>query len=98
LGGNKQKKQVRIHIAFCINAVNIWKAELEDNIRLIKHLKYLCENDEIKDVTNTLISKWDFIYDHKDELKNPSQIYFHEPDDENWNNPQNELSFLHEKI
>jgi hypothetical protein len=71
---------------------------IEDNIRLIKHLKYLCENDEIKDVTNTLISKWDFIYDHKDELKNPSQIYFPEPDDENWNNPQNELSFLHEKI
>lgn len=71
---------------------------IEDNIRLIKHFKYLCENEEVKEVTNTSISKWEFIYDHKNELKNPSQIYFPEPDDANWNNPQNELSFLHENI
>lgn len=71
---------------------------IEENIRLINHFKSLCENEEVKEVTNNSISKWNFIYDHKNELKSPSQIYFPEPDDENWNNPQNELSFLHENI
>lgn len=67
------------------------------NIELIKHFKYLIDKENIKKVSNR-ISSWKFIYDHKAELKSPSEIYFPAPDDFNWNNPDSELSFLHPDI
>lgn len=70
---------------------------IADNIELIKHFKYLIDKEGIRKLSNK-ISSWKFIYDHKSELKNPSQIYFPAPDDDHWNEPDSELSFLHPNI
>lgn len=70
---------------------------ITDNIELIKHFKRLIDRENIRKVSNK-ISSWKFIYDHKAELKSPSQIYFPALDDYNWNNPDSELSFLHPDI
>lgn len=71
---------------------------IADNIEFIKHFKNLIERDNVRKVSNKTISSWEFIYDHKSELKNPSQIYFPAPDDDHWNKPDSELSFLHPDI
>ncbi|WP_298938868.1 RNA-binding domain-containing protein, partial [uncultured Dysgonomonas sp.] len=68
------------------------------NIEFIKYLKNLIERENVRKVSNTTISSWEFIYDHKSELKKPSQIYFPAPDDDHWNEPGSELSFLHPDI
>lgn len=68
------------------------------NIEFIKYLKTLIEKENVSKVSNKTISSWEFIYDHKSELKNPSQIYFPAPDDHHWNEPDSELSFLHPDI
>ncbi len=36
--------------------------------------------------------------DHKNDLKYPSQVCFPTPEDQNWNNPESELSFLNQDI
>lgn len=74
------------------------KHTIADNIELIKHLKSLIDRDIVRKVSNRTISSWEFIYDHKAEFKSPSQIYFPTPDDNHWNEPDSELSFLHPDI
>lgn len=72
---------------------------INENIELIKHFKLLIDRNLVrKKVSNKIISSWEFIYDHKTELRSPSQIYFPAPDDEHWNEPDSELSFLHQDI
>lgn len=71
---------------------------VSNNIELIKYFKYLIDKENIRKVSNKIISSWEFIYDHKAEFKSPSQIYFPAPDDNHWNEPDSELSFLHPEI
>jgi len=73
----------------------ISRLSIDKNIKLIKHFKFLCGNDKVKDVTIDTLQKLTFIRDHKNILNYPTQICFPNPEDQNWNNPQNELSFLH---
>lgn len=68
------------------------------NIEFIKYFKTLIERENVRKVSNKTISSWEFIYDHKSELKNPSQIYFPAPDDDHWNESDSKLSFLHPNI
>ena len=71
---------------------------IEKNIELIKHLKYLSENESVKDITNEKLRELPFIFDHKNILNVPSQVYFPTADDINWNTPERELAFLHKKL
>jgi hypothetical protein len=68
---------------------------IDKNIELIRHLKYLSEKSSVIGVTDEVLSKWPFIIDHKNKLNIPSEIYFPTADDDNWNDPNNELAFLH---
>jgi hypothetical protein len=78
---------------------NNFKSEhtVEKNIQLIEYFKKKSE------ITNSSFPKdklasWAFLYDHKNKLNYPNNIYFPTPDDTTWNNPDSELSFLHAKI
>ncbi len=68
---------------------------IPQNIELIKHLKYQYESGAAKDVTQEFLRKTPFIWDHKNSLNYPPNVCFPTPDDQNWNNPASELSFLH---
>ncbi|WP_062054104.1 sacsin N-terminal ATP-binding-like domain-containing protein [Aquimarina longa] len=65
------------------------------NIQLIQFFKQLSENEEPKNISDSVIKNWSFILDHKGKLHRPSNIYFPTPDDNNWNDPNSEISFLH---
>lgn len=71
---------------------------IQKNIEFIKHLKYLCESEKISDISTKTIRGLPFILDHKNDLKYPSQVCFPTPEDQNWNNPESELSFLNQDI
>lgn len=71
---------------------------IKNNIELIKHLKYLSENESVKDITNEKLRKLPFIFDHKNILNVPSQVYFPTADAINRNNPDSELAFLHKEL
>tara|TARA_R110002049_G_scaffold269032_1_gene445810 strand:+ start:11027 stop:16069 length:5043 start_codon:yes stop_codon:yes gene_type:complete len=71
---------------------------IDKNILLIKHLKSLSEKDSVNGVTGAILSKWPFIIDHKNKLNIPSEIYFPTTDDNNWNDSESELAFLHIEI
>ena len=71
---------------------------IDKNIQLIKYFKNLGESDKVKDITNEVLVKLPFIWDHKNGIKCPTQICFPAPDDQNWNNPNSDLSFLHQEL
>jgi hypothetical protein len=71
---------------------------INQNIALIKHLKSLSEKDSVNGVTDGVLSKWPFIFDHKNKLNIPSEIYFPTADDDNWDDSESELAFLHIEI
>ncbi len=71
---------------------------IENNIELIKHLKYLSEKESVAYVSTGMLSELPFIWDHKDILNIPSQVYFPTADDVNWNASDSELSFLHKEL
>ncbi len=71
---------------------------LDKNIELIKHLKRICELDKIKEITKETLVKLPFIFDHKGHINCPSQICFPTADDQNWDNKNSELSFLHKHL
>lgn len=71
---------------------------IDQNIALIKHLKPLSEKDSVNGVTDKILSKWPFIFDHKNKLNIPSEIYFPTADDNNWDDSESELAFLHIEI
>ncbi len=68
------------------------------NIQLIQYFKQLCNTEKPKNITDAVIKKWSFILDHKNLLHHPANIYFPTPDDENWNDPNSEISFLHRDV
>ncbi len=70
---------------------------VEKNIQLIEYFKNESE------ISNSNLPKekskdWAFLYDHKNHLNYPNNIYFPTPDDTTWNNQNSEISFLHEQI
>lgn len=71
---------------------------IENNIELIKHLKYLSEKETFKSITKAQFSKLAFIWDHKGALNAPYNIYFPASKDTNWNVKDSELSFIHKRL
>ncbi len=71
---------------------------LEKNILLIKHLKIISDNESIAAVNLDSLGEIPFLWDHKGNIVSPRNIYFPTADDDNWNNPESELSFLHADI
>ncbi|TNJ65319.1 transcriptional regulator [Paenibacillus hemerocallicola] len=71
---------------------------IQKNIELIKFLKLCCNSEKIKGVTDEFVSTLSFIWDHKNQINYPRQVCFPAADDENWDNIDNELSFVHKDI
>jgi hypothetical protein len=69
-----------------------------NNIQLIQFFKQQCEIENPKNINENRIKNWSFILDHKGNILPPSNIYFPTPDDENWNDTNSEISFLHADI
>lgn len=69
-----------------------------NNIQLIQFFKQQCEIENPKNINENRIKNWSFILDHKGNILPPSNIYFPTPDDENWNDPNSDISFLHADI
>ncbi|ACV62401.1 putative transcriptional regulator [Desulfofarcimen acetoxidans DSM 771] len=68
------------------------------NIEFIKHLKKLCESDKVIEISKEVLMKLPFIWDHKNHINYPYQVCFPTADDQNWDNPNSELSFLHKQL
>lgn len=71
---------------------------IQSNIQLIIFLKACCESEHFKDVTKEYVCNLPFIWDHKNHINYPKQVCFPVVDDENWDNIENELSFVHKDI
>ncbi|MGS2776581.1 sacsin N-terminal ATP-binding-like domain-containing protein [Robertmurraya sp. GLU-23] len=68
------------------------------NIQLIRHFRKLCESDTVKDITKEVLMRLPFIWDHKNCINYPHQVCFPTADDQNWDNPNSDLSFLHREL
>jgi hypothetical protein len=71
---------------------------INSNIELIKHFKILCESEKVKDISNEVLMNLPFIWDHKNCINYPNQVCFPTAEDQNWDNPNSELSFLHKEL
>lgn len=71
---------------------------IENNIELIRHLKYLSEKETVNNITAKTLSALPFIWDHKNSLNIPSQVYFPTADDANWDSPDSDIAFLHKEL
>jgi hypothetical protein len=71
---------------------------IQNNIELIKFLRSCCNSEKVKDVTEEYVCNLPFIWDHKNHINYPKQVCFPAADDENWDNIENELSFVHKDI
>lgn len=71
---------------------------IQNNIDLITFLKTCCKSEVIKDVTEEYVCNLPFIWDHKNNINFPNQVCFPADDDENWDNVENKLSFVHKDI
>ncbi|WP_395546911.1 MULTISPECIES: sacsin N-terminal ATP-binding-like domain-containing protein [unclassified Lacrimispora] len=71
---------------------------IDKNIELIKHLKKLCESNKVKEITKETLIKLPFIWDHKNQINYPCKVCFPTADDQNWDNPNSDLSFLHREL
>lgn len=69
-----------------------------DNIELIKHLKLLSESEKVKEVTIETLKELPFIWDHKNRINCPGNVCIPRADDQNWDRPDNELSFLNQDL
>ncbi|MFI3326436.1 MAG: caspase family protein [Clostridia bacterium] len=72
--------------------------DIEKNKSLLNHLNSLCKKEKLKSVTNEFVSELTFILNHKGYLSTPASICFPTSEDENWNNPNSELLFIHKDI
>lgn len=70
----------------------------DKNIELIKYFKKLSESDRVKDISKETLIKLPFVLDHKNQINCPPQICFPTADDQNWDNQNSELSFLHKEL
>lgn len=68
------------------------------NIELIKHFKKLCESDKYKNISKEVLMRLPFIFDHKNRINYPYEVCFPTADDQNWNNPNSDISFLHQEL
>lgn len=71
---------------------------VQKNMELIKFLKLCCDSEKVKDVTEEYLYNLPFIWDHKNKINYPKQVCFPAVGDENWDNVENELSFVHKDI
>jgi len=71
---------------------------IDKNIELIKHFKKLCESVKVKEITKETLIKLPFILDHRNQITYPHQVCFPTADDQNWDNPNSELSFLNREL
>ena len=71
---------------------------IDNNIKLIKHLKILYESEKQSEVSTNFLKQLPFIRDHKAKLNIPPNVCFPSPDDQNWDDPKSVLSFLHPKL
>lgn len=71
---------------------------IDKNIELIKHFKELCESDKVKEITKETLIKLPFILDHRNQIAYPHQVCFPTADDQNWDNPNSDLSFLNREL
>ncbi|GEM_PF-1046429 len=71
---------------------------LDNNIKLIKHFRKLCTSEKVSYISENSLRNLPFIWDHKNFINYPSQVCFPAANDDNWNNPNNELSFVHEEL
>lgn len=65
-----------------------------DNITLIQFLKITKKDDNIN---NETLKNWDFIYNHRDELVRPKDLFLPLVGDEYWKD-ETEVSYLHDDI
>lgn len=68
------------------------------NIELIKHFKKLCESNKVKDISKESLMKLPFVWDHKNYINYPYQVCFPTAEDQNWDNPNSDLSFVHREL
>ncbi|MEI2466736.1 sacsin N-terminal ATP-binding-like domain-containing protein [Niallia taxi] len=68
---------------------------ISNNIRLIRFFKELYESEKAKEFSLEFLKNIPFIWDHKNNLNYPEKVCFPTAEDENWNNPSTQLSFLH---
>ncbi len=71
---------------------------ISKNIKLIKHFKHLADTAKINNISIEKLSYFSFIIDHKNHINYPNRVCFPAADDQNWNNPNSELSFLHPEL
>lgn len=71
---------------------------IQNNIELIKFLKTCCKSEKVRDVSEEYVCDLPFIWDHKNHINYPKQVCFPATDDKNWDNIENELSFVHKDI
>lgn len=71
---------------------------IQKNIELIKFLRLCCNSEKIRGVTDEFVSNLPFIWDHKNQINYPKQVCFPAASDDNWDNVDNELSFVHKDI
>lgn len=88
-----------VHLQQFLSSIYFKDAHTIDyNIELIKHFKKLCESDVVKAISNEALMKFPFIWNHKDKISYPYEVCFPTVDDQNWNNPKSDLSFLHQEL
>jgi len=68
---------------------------ITNNIKLIRYFKELYESEKVKEFSLVFLKNIPFIWDHKNNLNYPEKVCFPTAEDENWNNPSTQLSFLH---
>ncbi|WP_310549880.1 sacsin N-terminal ATP-binding-like domain-containing protein [Paenibacillus glufosinatiresistens] len=71
---------------------------ISNNIELIKHFKKICEIDQGNDISKVELTKMPFLWDHKNCINYPYQVCIPTADDQNWDNPNSDLSFLHRDL
>jgi hypothetical protein len=81
--------------AFLISNAYLPAKSPENDQKLVSHLKRLAESEKPKELKDEVLKGWSFLMDHKDQMKSPGEIFFPAPDDDTWNSPESELSFLH---
>lgn len=69
-----------------------------NNIELIKLFKQLSESGKVKEISEKTLPQLPFIWDHKNHINYPSRVCIPTPDDQNWDNLNSELSFLHRDL
>ena len=70
----------------------------DNNIQLIQFFKQQCGIENSKNINENKIKNWSFILDHKGNILPSTSVYFPTSDDENWNDPNSEISFMHADV